>query len=210
MRDDTHELTPDDVEAGIAFAVSRYSKDRPRSIVEDVVTPGGQFVPLPASWVGGFSEIQQMEYPIGSTPLELIEDYDIYQAPAGEEIFIGHTLPDGVTVRVTFSAFHALSATVDTIPVADREALACYAAAHCCEQLASLFSGDSDSSIQADSVDHAGAGARFSRRADKLRQRYFDELGIEPKRNQAAGVVVDMDLPDSLGRDRLLHSGRFR
>ena len=208
MRDDTNELTPDDVESGIEFAVSRYSKDRPRSIVEDVVAPGGQF--LPTAWVGGFSEIQALEYPIGSVPPNLLEGFGIYEAPGGEEIHVTQRLPDSVNVRISFTVFHILSQTVDTVPLADREPLACYAAAHCCEQLASLFSGDSDSSIQADSVDHAGAGDRFSRRADKLRRRYFDELGIEPKRNQAAGVVVDMDLSDSLGRDRLLHSGRYR
>ena len=212
MRDDTGDLTPDDVEAGIEFAISRYSKDRPRSVVEDVTSTGGQFLPLPDSWVGGFSEIQAMESPIGEVPPRFFDDdeFAIYEAPSGEQIMLTQSLADGDLVRVRFTAFHLLSNTEDSIPVAEREAVACYAAAHCCEQLASLYSGDSDSSIQADSVDHAGAGSRFSRRADKLRQRYFDELGIEPKRSAPAGVVVDMDLRDSRGRDRLLHSERYR
>ncbi|MEW8660777.1 MAG: hypothetical protein AB2603_20895, partial [Candidatus Thiodiazotropha endolucinida] len=92
----------------------------------------------------------------------------------------------------------------------DREAVASYAAALCCEQLVSEYSGDSDSTIQADSVDHGDKARKFGRRADKLRKRYYNELGIEPKRNQAAGVVVDLDGRDSRGRDRLTHPGRFR
>jgi hypothetical protein len=78
------------------------------------------------------------------------------------------------------------------------------------EQLASYFSGASDSTIQADSVDRRSKGAEFAARARVMRQRYFDELGLDPKRSVAAGTVVDLDMTDSQGRDRLLHPRRFR
>lgn len=209
-RDDTGRITPADIDDAIGLMVTRYSKDSPRRVVEDVTSAGGQVLDLPVAWVAGFSDIEQLEYPIGKVPPELLEAWEIYQAPSGESILIPDSLEAGEDVRVTFGVFHTLDAATDTIPLADREAAASYAAAILCDQLASLFSGASDSTIAADSVDHGAKASEFASRARALRKRYYDEMGVDPKRNLAAGVVVDLDLPNSQGRDRLTHPGRLR
>jgi hypothetical protein len=43
-----------------------------------------------------------------------------------------------------------------------------------------------------------------------LRKRYFDDLGIDPKRNVAAGAVVNLNMASSVGRDRITHPRRYR
>jgi hypothetical protein len=116
----------------------------------------------------------------------------------------------GEMVRATYTIAHVLDAAEDTVPVGDQEPVASYAAAMLLDMLASLYSGDSDSTIQADSVNHQSKAGEFAARARTLRKRYFDDLGIDQKRNQAAGVVVNLDMASSLGRDRLTHPRRYR
>lgn len=213
VRDDAGAIATADRDSAIALAVSRYSKDRPRKLVEDITAASsGKWLDLPASWEDGFSVLQALEYPVGEAPPSFLsaDSFSLYQAPAGEQILLRNAVTAGDTVRATFTVQHVLGGATDTIPGVDSEAVASYAAAILCDQLASLYSGDSDSTIQADSVDHQGKAREFAIRAKTLRKRYYDELGIDPKRNVAAGVVVDLDFPNSLGQDRLQHPGRFR
>ena len=213
VRDDTGKIVIADRDEAIARAVARYGKDRPRTKVEDAAAPGGNKLNLPAGWQAGFSELRSIEYPIGDTPPTLLEQdsYGIYSTPTGDEIKIINAITAAQSVRVSYTIRHAVDATpADTIRADDREPVCCWAAALLLEQLAAYFTGSSDSSIQADSVDRKSKGGEYAARAGKLRKRYFDELGIEERKNVAAGVVVDLDMADSQGRDRLLHGRKFR
>lgn len=209
-RADADDVKVLDVDDALRLAVSRYSKDRPRRVVEDVAAPGGQVLDLPTAWVPGFSDIQQIEYPVGDVPPNLLESWEIYQAPATESVLIPESIDGGATVRITFTVFHTLDDSTDTIPVVDREAVASYAAALLCDQLAAQYAGDGDSTIQADTVDHGGKSREFGARARTLRKRYTDAIGVDDKSSAPAGVVVDWDNQNSLGHDRLLHTGRRR
>ena len=51
VRNPAHQVTPAQRERAIELALVRYSADRPREVVEDVVTADGATVPLPAGWV---------------------------------------------------------------------------------------------------------------------------------------------------------------
>lgn len=209
-RDDADRLKSDDYDTAIKLAVTRYSKDKPATKVEDVSAPGGQRLNLPPSWVGAFSDIQAIEYPIGNVPPSELDDWRIYQAPDGEEVLIPYSIEATESVRFTFTIFHTLDDVINTIPEADKEAVASYATSICCNQLAAFYSGDGDSTIQADSVDHQSKAREFSSRANKMDKRYHNLLGVDIKRTVAAGVVVDMDMTNSLGRDRLTHPNRYR
>lgn len=212
VRDDAGNIATGERDRAIALAVTRYGKDRPRALVEDLVSAGGKWLDLPSEWEHGISVIQSLEYPIGNAPPTLLAlgMWQVYQGPMGWQILLVDSLAIGATVRAAYTAPHVVDALTDTIPAVDAEPVASWAAALLCDQLASLYSNDTDSSIQADAVDHTSKAREFALRAKTLRKRYYDELGIEPKRNVAAGVVVDMDLTDSRGRDRLLHPGRYR
>lgn len=212
VRDDTGKIAIADRDEAIARAVARYSKDRPRIKIEDVAAPGGNKLNLPAGWQAGFSELRAIEYPIGDTPPTLLDQdtYAIYSTPTGDEIKIVNAINASQLVRMSYTIRHLVDAGNDTIRADDREPVCAWGAALLLEQLAALFTGASDSTIQADSVDRRSKGGEYASRAKSLRARYFAELGLDEKRNIAAGAVVDLDATDSQGRDRLLHPRRFR
>lgn len=212
VRDDVSKITTTDRDEAMQLAVSRYSKDRPQTKVEDLVSPGGQLLDLPPAWETNFSKLNLLETPIGNVPPTLIADdhISLYQTPTGEVFQLAYSLATSAAVRANYTIKHVLDVSNDTIPLVDREAVSAWAAAALCDQLASHYSGDSDSTIQADTVDHGDKASKFALRAKDLRKRYYNELGIDPKRNVAAGVVVNMDLTNSQGNDRLTHPNRRR
>jgi hypothetical protein len=212
LRDDAGRITPTQRDTAIVTAVARYSKDRPRQKVEDIVAPGGNLLPLPTAWEADFSQVQSLEYPIGHVPPAIIsaQDYQLYTSPGTVSIMVRDGFAINENVRAAFTITHEVSDVADTIPLGDREAVCCLAAASLCDQLAGLYSGDSDSTIQADSVNHQSKAGEFASRARALRKRYLDELGIDAKKNVAAGVVVDLNLSNSLGGARLTHRRGYR
>ena len=111
-------------------------------------------------------------------------------------------------VRASFTIAHVLSSASDTIPAADREPVGCWAAAILCDQLAAFYSGGTDSTIQADSVRQQSKAQEYAGRAKALRKRYTDELGVDEKRNVAAGAVVKLRDESSAGQTRLTHPMR--
>lgn len=207
LRDDNNDITASDQEQALADAVERYSKDRPRQKAEDFAAAAGNLQDLPAGWQPDFSTLVSLETPIGNFPPTLIpsEEVSLYQAPAGLKIMTQTAIGAGNDVRALYTIRHILDGSDDTIPAKDREAVACYAAAICLDQLASKFTASSESTIQADAVDHRTKGQEYASRANKLRKIYFDELGIDPKRSVAAGVVVSPPRKDSTGWPRFTH-----
>lgn len=211
VRDEDALLTEGDREAAIAAAVTRYSLDRPRTKVEDItLATAGQLLDLPAGWETDFSALRSLEYPIGDVPPTLIGSWQLYQSPTAIQIQLASGLAAGAVIRANYTIAHQVDTGQDTVPSRDRAAVANFAAARLAGELAALYAGDQAPTIAADSIDHADKSRKFSALANALRKRYFDALGINPKRTVAAGVVVDMDLKNSLGGDRLTHSGRYR
>lgn len=212
LRDDAGRITPTQRDTSITTALARYSKDRPRQKVEDIIAPGGNLLPLPDAWEADFSQVQSLEYPIGNVPPAIIstQNYELYTSPSVVLIMVRDGIGINENVRATFTITHTVSDAVDTVPLGDREAVCCLAGASLCDQLAGFYSGDSDSTIQADSVNHQSKAAEFASRAKALRKRYLDELGIDAKKNVAAGTVVDLDLTNSQGGQRLTHRRGWR
>lgn len=206
-RDGSGNLAETDRNAAIELAVIRYSADRPRKPVVGLISPGTAIVDLPETWEQGFSELVEVarstgtEGPIAAAVVDTL---------TGPKLRLCDTVPEGQLILVQHTALHQLDAAADTIPVKDREAVARWAAGLLLDQLANLYAGTREPTIQADSADHQGKGSRYAERAKAMRKVYEDHLGIDPKRNVAAGAVVDLDLLDSRGRDRLVHTRRRR
>ena len=212
VRDDAGKIATAERDRAIARAVTRYSADRPRLVVGDVTADGSNFLPLPTAWADAETQITGLEYPIGEWPISLIspEWFGVVPSPTGDEIRLAGVIINGEAVRVSMTVPHTLSATTDTLPNAHLEAVASYAAALLMDQLASLHSGDTDSTIQADSVEHRSQAQEYAARARTYRARYAEMLGIDPKRLRPAGVAVNLSQPDSRGHDRLTHPNRHR
>lgn len=207
-------VSPSDRDAAIGIALLRYSQDRPLIRVADVTHPGGYFLPLPAGWSLGESLLQSIETPIGSNPPSTLEagDYQVLLGVGSETIQLSGSIPAGQTARIRFYGPHTVSATEDTVPPRDREALACWAAALLCDQVAAHHAEDRAPTISADRVDYTNPAKEWGRRADACRKRYYELLGIDvsgmaggsgapvPK---PAGGVVNLDTPDSRMRPYL-------
>lgn len=192
----------------IGLAVVQYGKDRPRVMVDDLVSLAGtpKTLPLPADWLPGQSRALSIEYPIGNMPRTFMarHRWAVMATPTGEVIALPPEAVTGEIHRLDWSRPHVLTASEDTIPEPDREAVAQYAAAVMLDQLAALTSGDRDATIKADTIDHGEAAPNYAARAKTARQRYHDLLGIDTKRLQPASVTVNPPLPSSRGDSRLL------
>jgi hypothetical protein len=212
VRDDSGKIATTDRDEAIARAVARYSQDRPREKAEDVAADGTSYLALPTGWQVDFSALRSVEYPIGDNPPSFLDQEEIgfYRTPTALQIMLADAIAAAQSVRLNYTIRHQVDGSADTIRSDDREPVCAYAAAILLDQLASLFAGDNNPTIQADNVDHNSKGREYAARASSLRKRYFDTLGIDPKRQIAAGVVVDLDMRDSQGNDRLLHPRRFR
>lgn len=212
-----HIVTPADRDRAIAAALLRYSQDRPRRIVADVTADAaGYRLPLPAGWVARESAVLSIEMPVGAVPASMLapDGFALRETPSSEEIVLGVTVALGDAARITFAAPHALSASVDTVPARDREALACWAAALLCDQVAAHHAENREPTIQADRVDYTSATKEWGARAKAYRALYFQLLGIDTGpgpgsgavKPKPAGEVVNLDVPDSRLKARL--SGR--
>lgn len=208
VRDDAAKLTLAEKDRAIGAAVQRYSEDRPRELAEDLTPSDANTLPLPAAWVADFSTLRSLEYPIGNVPPTLVdpERAAFYRAPAGLVIkLLDAVAVAAANVRATYTIKHLVDAASDTVPLQHRQAVAAWAGAILCDQLAAFYSSGQDSTIQADSVQQQPKAQEYSKRGRDLRKFYTDELGIDDKRSAPAGTVVQLKQPDSWGGPRLTH-----
>lgn len=208
LRDDAERVDAGQIARAIALAVAQYGKDRDRRVVEDVIAPGGHTIDHPAN-----AKVLAIEYPIGNVPPTYVGrmEWSLYQEPDALKISFLRPFNDGETLRLTLARAHVLNDEIDTIPVSDREAVVSYTAAVLFDQIAAETSGDGNPTIAADTVNHQSKPENFAKRAERLRQRYYDLLGIDPKRVQAASVTVTQPLASTTGGPRLTHyRGRRR
>lgn len=196
-------------------AVQRYSQDNPRltSVLLSLVDGGAD---LPAEFEDGFSTVLSVECPVGIRPPRMLkgESFYVYAGASGHRVeLLDITGPSAVVV---FSRCHVAAdvaegasaeaqAAAYTLPAQHAEAVASWAAAVLCEMEASRTSNKTAATIQADTVDQSNPARNFAARAKTLRQRYFDELGIDPKKCEAAGFDVTFNSKDSRGNKRLTH-----
>jgi hypothetical protein len=192
VRDDAARISEAQQDSAIATAVARYGADRPRNKAEDLTPVSGNLLALPAGWQAGFSRLQSIEYPIGEVPPTLIEadQWSMYLGTSAEQIAVTSALPAGSTVRANYTIRHVVDDSTDTIPAEDRYAVACFAAASLCDQLAAFYANDSDSTIQADTAKSEPRATAYGRRAKQYRDFYLNHLGLHEQGNQAAGTVV--------------------
>jgi hypothetical protein len=176
VRDAAGQVSTDQRDTAIALAVAKYSADRPRDAVAAGVSTDGLRLPLPDPWAEGM-DVAWIEYPVDAIPPAQVR-HIVHRGLAGLEILLGENIGAGSTAHVHYTQLHALSDSIDTIPVVHREAVGAYAAAWLFEQLAGSAAGNTDSTIQADSVDHKSQAAEYAARARTLRKRYADVVVV--------------------------------
>ncbi len=196
--------------------VQRYSKDRPREMVTDLSGQGTGQMPFPAIDGGpvyeeGFSEIRQLEYPIGEIPPSLVQNYEwsFYRTPAGPVLLFSAITPsEQEQVRMTWTARHTADAS--TVPDCDFDAVCDLAAAYCLEALAAIYAQTGDSSIAADIVNYRSKGQEYASLAKLARKRYYAHMGIPEDAadtNQQGPAIAIGDMDNLMGPnvERMTH-----
>jgi hypothetical protein len=201
--------------------IERYSADSPMHIVSDIEGNGTNYIPLPVAPGEGddlpvfepnFSVIEQMEFPIGQQPPQLIIDSDfrIYRAPGvADTILINFDTPaPGDYVRCTWTARHLPDGS--TVPDRDFYAVTDFAASLAAEVLASHYVSVGDSTIGVDVVNYRSKSSEMFSVAKALRKRYYNHMGIEEgDKGQAeigpAFALGNQYLEQNSGVDRLVH-----
>lgn len=199
----------------IGRAIQRYSKDRPREIVTDVSASGTPDQALPtgsgATFEDGFSEVEQLEYPVGNVPATILlsETWALYSTPSGLVIRMYSAAPSaGQTIRVTWTARHASDGS--TIPDQDFEAVCEFGASLGYAALAAVYAQTGDASIGADTINYRTKGQEYLALAKAAQKRYFDHLGIpQDQVNAETGPAIAIgSLREEIGLagiDRLTH-----
>ena len=208
LRDAADDVSDVQRDRAIESAVLRYSKDRPRQVTVTIEAQAATVLPMPGLWQEDFSRLVKLEVATQSGSRSLCGA--VNRVLGVDRIELDETVAIGTDVYVTYTILHILTEEDDTIPALDREAVAMWATAELLDQRANLKSDSIEPTISVDTVDHQSKGSNFARLAKDLRRRYFDHLGIDTKRNVAAGVIVDLDRPDQRGFDRLIHTQRRR
>lgn len=168
----------------IGQAVLQYGKDAPAELVDLVVGTANGVIAVPAGWQAGLSSIDALEYPIGQTPMATIAA--ALQFNGTTHTILALDLAQGETARLHFT----VPVTADTIPATHENAVACWAAAELCRQLATAAAHDRDASISAVAVMQQSTSGELARRAKEWLAVYRTTLGLpDPeKAGQAGGV----------------------
>ena len=212
VKDEDERLNPADFASAIRAAVNKFSRLKPKIAVIDVVGNDLKIMPLPEEWDEGFSKIIEVEYPLNEfPPAHLMSDlYMVYQSPEGEKLFTKDNFATTDTLRLSISVAYTVDAAKCDIHKTYFDIVSLWAAARCLDELSTIYSGDGDVTINADSVDHNGRAREYSNRARNLRKQFYDDLGVDPKRNIAAGAVVDLNQSTSHGKGNLQPRRRGR
>lgn len=179
VRDDAKVLNPLDYDSAAQQALQRYSQDAPFYVTESV-SCDGLMAPLPESWQARFSQLKSaVALTGGSTP-------DVTQQ--GEQLLLGRYFTG--QLQLEFSVPHQLDEQTDTVYYGDMEALACYAAAICCDQLASYYITETNNTLNVDTTVHQLKSSEYRKQANAYRARYQSHIGTKTPGSTAAGVFV--------------------
>lgn len=209
VQDAAGKLSAEQVKSAIEEALGgRYSVDRPRRVVADLIGDGAQSewstATLPG-WREGFSQIVSVEYPQGRKPATLLgdEEWEIYSSPAGSVLRLRFAPANGQAARVSFTAPHAADAS--SLPEADFYALGALAASLAARKLAAIYTQTGDSSLSADTVNYRTKAQEYLALARRLEQDYSKLLGADPERPPAASSRSAAWTGDTAGGPRLTH-----
>jgi len=215
LKEQAGDLSQGDDDAAIENAVKEHSKYRPQVIAGDIAGNDtyDYEMDLLADWEKGFSVIKKIEYPAGEREPVYLEDEDwmIYEDTVGENLrLLGDTPAALETIRVTYSARHAVTEADGTIPRAHFEAVCHLAAKYALLALMNRYLQNTEPTLGADSVDHKSKAMESRSNANKEEAEYFQHMGIKPGEVTAGMAFKDHDVNYPWGEDRLTHGRRWR
>lgn len=135
----------------IVRAVREYSLRRPYFGIYAQTAGSLDYYSLPSDFEDGFSSILEIEYPITSTPKEVIEsdDYDIDIMSDGKKLrFSSNSPTSGEIFWIKYTKRHTFdSSDLSTVPLADELGVAYLACSIICNAIASYYSGRAEANL---------------------------------------------------------------
>lgn len=193
-------------DAAIAAAVATYCRHRPLLKVATLTGDGTAYdFAVPTDWEDGVSSIVSIENPVDKQEPEVLDEagYRIVRHPTTglpRIRFISLVLASAEKAYVNYSVSHTLSGTTDTIPVADRLAVAKLAGAECARMLAAYYSQTSDATYGADTVNYRTKGQDYLALAKALELAYREHVGaVEGFAPASVAGDLDVDLQNFAG-----------
>ena len=182
VRDQSRIVTPAVRDRAIEQARLRYSADCLRTMVTDLVWPtSGVFGPVPEGWD---ASCYVSAATVESRPVQIA----VYATADGWGLECLQALQAGLVVHLTYTTAHVLTADEDTIPLAHRLAVASHAAYQLCTQLATHYSGQRETLVNADHSATESRARDFAARAKEYRTAYFVGTDqVDPFAQAAAG-----------------------
>jgi hypothetical protein len=172
---------------------------------------------VPSDWVNGFSQLISVEYPQGNLPAEYLEeeDYDVYYdvTLVKWRLRLFNTTPaTDEKVRFNYTTKHTLlENTAVTIQDNDFYAVCDMASEKACIVLATMYAPSNDSTIGADSVNHASKVSEYSKLAKEFRKSWQDRLGVSPdKPTEGQALIVEEELHSGLDQLHMMFHGKHR
>jgi hypothetical protein len=199
IQDTAGKLTPAAKNLAIAAAIDTYSRHRPRQKVTVLTGAGQDFdFAVPADWVDGVSSVLAVENPVDLQRPEFLDDNEIrirYDPITGlpRFRFFTEVLESGEKAYVTYGVPHVVTASSDSIPLADRLAVVKLAASGCATQLAALYAQTSDPTYGADTVNYRTKSQDYLALAKALKLDYQEHIGAALG-VAAASVSSDLDV----------------
>ena len=174
------DLKPDARDRAIEEARLRYSADLPQQLQEEVVWPATSVTgPVPAGW-SDQACLVSVDVP-GARPDRLSPFFQVYRSLEGWILEGVDAVGAGTVLRVRFTLPHQLDNDIDTIPLTHRLPVVYYAAYLLCQQLATRFSSDRDSTVNVDLSRNETRATAYSKRAKEYRTAYFTGTGqVDP------------------------------
>lgn len=211
----------DDV--GIRPALARYSTDRPRVAVAELVGTGSPYLDLPTEWVAGFSRLEAVEFPARENPPAYLDDHSYRTVRkvsdvAVEQILLGATPVATQFVRLTFTApwpMPTATAADDKVDDVAFYAVTALAASYCCMHLAAEASRDRAGALSTVIVQGRDRAESLRRAADRYEAVYNSYLGLGGSSDQGgergsggSRPPAHRRLDSDPSRGSLFHGGR--
>ena len=202
------------LEACIDEAVSEYSRDRPRHVVDMTLDGDGSAsefriddLNVPFEWE--FSRFSAVEHPTGEDPRVVLDEneYGVGHDDSGNLVLRFDATPESGTnnIRLDYSARHSLSTTASTIADADHFAICRLAAAIALESLSIAATHGREANVEATEIAVAPKSTAYRVAAEAFRTEY--RRRVKP----VAGTHTrDWDQTLTWGRPRLNRPARWQ
>lgn len=205
-----------DVDVCILSAVEEYQKDHPLEKAVRVAGAGTYKYAISnlTGYVDGFSSIKGVAYPHLGTEQDLPwldgQDFGTVRDHNGLSLWFAGMSPTAAEFFLTlFTLPHTVSATAWTPRSSDDEAIADLAAGYCCDELAARYSQETDTTIQADSVNRLQKADLYRSMATRFKDSYKRKMQSVGKAATAIAVgFTNTGFGDAFHSDYLFHGRR--